>query len=64
MDILYQVEITRKETLDQNMDEAHALIFSSYCNKIMQNRIEEHLGFESKIWDDPIKLLVAIKTTK
>ena len=62
MDILYQAEITRylerKETLDQNMCKAYTLIFSSYCNKAMQNRIKKHPDFESKIWDDLIKLLV------
>ena len=66
MDILYQAEITRylerKEMLDQNMSKACALIYSSYCNKMMQNRVEEHPEFETKIRDDLIALLEAIKT--
>ena len=43
------------------MVKAYTLIFSSYCNKTMQNRIEEHPDFESKIQDNPIELLKAIK---
>jgi hypothetical protein len=37
------------------------LIFSTYCNKTMQNRIEEHPEFEMTICDDPIELLNKIK---
>jgi hypothetical protein len=43
------------------MHKAYALIFSTYCNKTMQNRIEEHPDFESTIRDDPIELLEKIK---
>jgi hypothetical protein len=61
MDILYQAELERyldrKDTLEQNLTKAYALIFSTYCNKTMQNRIEEHPKFESIIRDDPIELL-------
>ena len=64
-DIMYQAEITRflerKELLDQNLTKAYSLIYSTYCNKTMQNRIEEHPDFESTIQDDPIELLKAIK---
>jgi hypothetical protein len=41
MDILYQAELERyldrKDTLEQNLTKAFALIFSTYCNKRMQN---------------------------
>ncbi len=41
MDILYQAELERylerKDTLEQNLTKAYALIFSTYCNKAMQN---------------------------
>ncbi len=41
MDILYQAELKRyldrKDTLEQNLTKAYALIFSTYCNKTMQN---------------------------
>jgi hypothetical protein len=41
MDIMYQATLKRylkrKDTLEQNLKKAYALIFSTYCNKIMQN---------------------------
>jgi hypothetical protein len=65
MDIWFQAELERYldrvDTLEQNMHKAYALIFSTYCNKTMQNRIEEHPDFESTIRDDPIELLEKIK---
>jgi hypothetical protein len=61
MDILYQAELEkyldRKDTLEQNLTKAYALIFSTYCNKTRHNRIEEHPKFESLICNDPVKLL-------
>jgi hypothetical protein len=65
MDIRFQAELKRYldrvDTLEQNMHKAYALIFSTYWNKTMQNRIEEHPDFESTIRDDPIELLEKIK---
>jgi hypothetical protein len=65
MDIMYQAELERyldrKDTLEQNLTKAYALIFSTYCNKTMQNRIEEHPDYESTICNDPIELLNKIK---
>ena len=65
LDILCQAKITRflerEEVLDQNLNKACALICSTYCDKTMQNRIEEHPDFESKTRDDPIEPLKAIK---
>jgi hypothetical protein len=65
MGIGFQAELERyldrADTLEQNMHKAYALIFSTYCNKTMQNRIEEHHDFESTIRDDPIELLEKIK---
>jgi hypothetical protein len=65
MDIMYQAELERylerKDTLDQNLTKAYALIFSTYCNKTMQNRVEEHSEFETAIRNDPIELLNKIK---
>jgi hypothetical protein len=61
MDIIYQAELERyldrKDTLEQNLTKAYALIFSNFCNKKMQNRIEEHPDYETLIQDDPIELL-------
>ncbi len=41
IDILYQAELKRyldrKDMLEQNLAKAYALIFSTYCNKTMQN---------------------------
>jgi hypothetical protein len=65
MDITYQAKLKRyldqKDTLEQNLAKAYALIFSTYYNNTMQNRIEEHPGFETTIRDDPIELLNKIK---
>jgi hypothetical protein len=64
-DILYQAELERylerKDTLEHNLTKAYALIFSTYCNKTMQNRVEENPEFEMTIRDDPIELLNKIK---
>jgi hypothetical protein len=53
--------LERKDTLEQNLTKAYALIFSTYCNKTMQNWIEEHPDYESMIRDNPIELLDKIK---
>jgi hypothetical protein len=64
-DIIYQADLERylerKDTLEQNLTKAYALIFSTYCNKTMQNQVEEHPEFETTIRDDPIELLNKIK---
>ena len=66
LDIKYQEELRRfldrKDNLRQGLFKAYALFFSTYCNKTMQSRIEEHPDFESKIENNPIALLEAIKT--
>ena len=40
MDIMYQAELEQyldtKDTLEQNLSKAFALIYSTYCNKVMQ----------------------------
>jgi hypothetical protein len=65
MDILCQAELERyldrKATLKQNLNKAYALIYSTYCNKTMQNQIEEHPDYKTTIRDDPIELLTKIK---
>ena len=65
LDIVYQAQITRYikrvETLDQNLTRAYALIYSTYCNRTLQNRIEEHPDFEKMIRDNPIELLKVIQ---
>ena len=63
--LIYNVEYTRfakqQEALSQNLIKTYALILSNYCTKGMENRIEEHPEFETKIRDDPIELLKAIE---
>ncbi|MGC8553840.1 MAG: hypothetical protein ACP5O7_13425, partial [Phycisphaerae bacterium] len=65
LDIKYQEELRRyldrKDNLRQGMVKAYALIFSNYCSRIMQSRVEEHPEFDTTIKNDPIKLLEVIK---
>ena len=64
--IKYQEEVQRhmdqKDSLDEGLSKAYALIFNNYCTKPMQARIEQHPKFETRIEDNPIELLETIKT--
>ena len=64
-DIIYQEEtkryLDRKGDLEENLTKAYALIFSQYCNKTMQSRVEEHQDFTTTIRDDPIELLKKVR---
>jgi hypothetical protein len=51
----------RKEKLDDGMVSAYVTIMTDCCTKSMRVRIEEHPDFETKILNDPIELLNAIK---
>jgi len=51
----------REQRLEDNLNKTYAIIFSQYCTRAMQSRIEAHPEFESKIRHDPIALLEAIK---
>ena len=66
LDIKYQEQLRRyldrKDSLEDGLKKAYSLIYTTYCTKIMQTRIEEHPDFETKIDNDPIALLEAIKT--
>jgi hypothetical protein len=59
-DIRYQEEIGRYmdklETFQQELAQVYALIFGSYCTKTMQQRIEEHPDFDTKIENNPMEL--------
>jgi len=65
--INYQEELRRfldrKDLLEENLKKAYTMIFSNYCTKTMQQRIEEHPTFRSEIEDNPIKLLEVISST-
>jgi hypothetical protein len=63
--ILYKAEIDmytkRKHKLEDNMNKTYSLIYLQHCNKTIQDRIHAHPDFETKIENDPIKLLKAIE---
>jgi hypothetical protein len=66
MDNLYQAELERyldkqKRYTQAYLTKAYVLIYSTYCNKMMQNRIKEHPDYKTTIQDDPIELLTKIK---
>jgi len=65
-DIEFNAELSRwmdrRDNLETNLGKAHALIIANCCSKTMQNRVEEHPDCESKIRDNPIELLEAIKS--
>ena len=60
----YQAEIKqfldRQSGLEENLMKGYALIFGTYCSKVIQSQVEEHQDFELTIRDDPIELLKTI----
>jgi hypothetical protein len=52
----------REQKLEENLVKTYSLIYSQYCTRAMQSRIESHPEFETKIRHNPIELLEAIKT--
>jgi hypothetical protein len=50
----------RKRSYDDNLFKAYALIWER-CAKAMQNKIMARSNFENEIYNDPIKLLNAVK---
>jgi hypothetical protein len=50
----------RKRSYDDNLFKAYALIWER-CAKAMQNKIIARSNFENEIYNDPIKLLNAVK---
>jgi hypothetical protein len=64
-DILYKAEIDMhtktKHELEDNMNKKYSLIYLQHCNKTIQDRIHTHPDFKTKIKNDLIKLLKAIK---
>ena len=65
LDIKYQEKLRRHldkaDAAASDWPRAFALIYSNYCTKAMQSRIDEHPDFNDKIDDDPIALLEAIQ---
>ena len=63
-DMEYTIDLkewkVRQNTYTENKFKAYTVIFG-YCNKTMQNRIEEAINFKTDIWNDPFVLLETIK---
>ena len=51
----------RDQTLDSNLRVAYTIIFSNYCDKELQNCLENRKDFTTTIENYPIELLTAIK---
>jgi hypothetical protein len=51
----------RRKDLEDGMRQAFSIIFTDCCTKVMQDRIEEHPEFLTKLKGNPIELLNAIK---
>jgi hypothetical protein len=51
----------RKHEFEDNMNKVYSLIFLQHCNETIQDRITGHLEFKSKIENDHIELLKAVK---
>ena len=51
----------RDQTLDSNLRVAYTIIFSNYCDKELQNCLENKKDFTTKIENDPIELLAAFR---
>ena len=51
----------RDQTLDSNLRVAYTIIFSNYCDKKLQNCLENKKDFTTKIENDPIELFAAIR---
>ena len=49
------------QTLDSNLREAYTIIFSNFCDKELQNRLENKKDFTTKIENDPRELLAVIR---
>ena len=65
-DIKYQEKLGRHldrvDNLESGLHKAYALIFTNYCTRAMQSRIEQHPDYNTTIIDNPIILLETIKT--
>jgi hypothetical protein len=64
-DIVYQEEyrkyMNRRDVYKDNMKKLYSHIFQNHCPSSIQGLIEKHPEFESKIRDDPIELLLALR---
>ena len=56
-----QQERRRTEILGSNLRVAYSIIFANFCDRELQNRLEHRDDFISKVENNPIELLAAIK---
>ena len=56
-----QEERRRTEILGSNLRVAYSIIFANFCDRELQNRLEHRDDFDSKVENNPIELLAAIK---
>ena len=65
-DIKYQEGLIRyldiRYALNSVINKAYAILYASFCNKVMQSQLEEHPNFKLKYKYNPIETLEAIKT--
>ena len=58
MDITYQEELRRfldrQDNLRENLYKAYAPIYTNYCTRAIQSRVEAHPDFDDKIENNPI----------
>ena len=54
--------LKRQDIFEDNLKKAYSMIYGNYCTKAMQHRVQELPKFRTKIKDDPIQLLKAIKS--
>jgi hypothetical protein len=50
-------------TFKENLVKAYGLIWDDYMTATMQNRIEQHPDYESKIKNNPVELMLAIRAS-
>ena len=58
----YKIHKEREQEYNDVMNQVFSLIMTMFCSKTMVHRIEQHPEYKTKIQDDPIDLLEAIKT--
>ena len=56
-----QEERCRTEILGSNLRVAYSIIFTNFCDRELQHRLEHRDDFDSKVENNPIELLTAIK---
>ena len=58
----YKIHKEKEQEYNDTMNQVFSLILTVFFTKAMVHRIEQHPEYKTKIQDDPIALLEAIKT--